>query len=95
MSQRLPFVITAKAVNPVLLVFPGFRVALAIAGLPGMTIQLCNELLRHITLFSVLKNFDRWLLKDQIFLSLLVNLLDKSRANQPIHDGIVGESFDG
>ena len=29
--------------------YPGFRVALAIASLPGMTIELCNELLRHHT----------------------------------------------
>ena len=29
--------------------FPGFRVALGIASLPGMTIKLCNELLRHDT----------------------------------------------
>src|SRR5919106_3238597 len=29
--------------------FSGFRVALAIASLPGMTIKICNELLRHDT----------------------------------------------
>jgi hypothetical protein len=29
--------------------FPGFRVALAIASLPGMTSGLCNELQRHQT----------------------------------------------
>jgi hypothetical protein len=28
---------------------PGFRVALAIASLPGMTIELCCELLFHDT----------------------------------------------
>jgi hypothetical protein len=28
---------------------PGFRVALAIASLPGMTIELCRELLRQDT----------------------------------------------
>jgi len=27
--------------------FPGFRVALAIASLPGMTIELCNDLWLH------------------------------------------------
>ena len=27
--------------------FPGFRVALAIASLPGMTFELSNELLAH------------------------------------------------
>src|ERR687891_2882222 len=29
--------------------FPGFRVALAIASLPGMTIELCRELQGHHT----------------------------------------------
>jgi hypothetical protein len=31
---------------------PGFRVALAIASLPGMTIELCCELLFHYTGFD-------------------------------------------
>jgi hypothetical protein len=34
--------------------YPGFRVALAIASLPGMTIDLCNELIRAISHFMLL-----------------------------------------
>jgi hypothetical protein len=49
--------------NPEAFDFPGFRVALAIASLPGMTIKLCNELLRHDTRVAGCKNSDCRLLK--------------------------------
>jgi hypothetical protein len=39
----------AKAGHPEIFEIPGFRVALAIASLPGMTIELFNEFLRHHT----------------------------------------------
>jgi hypothetical protein len=35
--------------NPEAFDFPGFRVALAIASLPGMTIELCDELQKQHT----------------------------------------------
>jgi hypothetical protein len=41
MSER-PIVLPAKAGIQKFLIFPGFRVALAIASLPGMTIKLFN-----------------------------------------------------
>ena len=38
-----------KSGHPETFDFPGFRVALAIASLPGMTIELCSELPEHQT----------------------------------------------
>jgi hypothetical protein len=40
--------------HPEVFEIPGFRVALAIASLPGMTIELCCELLSHHTSTTVL-----------------------------------------
>jgi hypothetical protein len=40
----LPAVMPAKSGHPEAFDFPGFRVALATASLPGMTIELCREL---------------------------------------------------
>jgi len=42
--------------NPEAFDFPGFRVALAIASLPGMTIELCNELQKHYPGGSIILN---------------------------------------
>jgi hypothetical protein len=44
-----PTVIPAKAGIQKFLIFPGFRVALAIASLPGMTIKLFNGFQEHET----------------------------------------------
>jgi hypothetical protein len=48
MSER-PTVIPAKAGIQKFLIFSGFRVALAIASLPGMTIKLFNGFQEHDT----------------------------------------------
>jgi hypothetical protein len=41
---------------------PGFRVALAIASLPGMTIKLCHELWFQDTKSSIMDSRTNWLL---------------------------------
>ena len=44
-----PFRHYRESGNPVFLVFPGFRLALAIASLAGMTANFCCEFRRHHT----------------------------------------------